>query len=392
MELLNFIQNNQITTYDSLKNILEAEPFKLKIKEDSSFPDLFLIYINHDSNCDISLVRECNGIILDKKTLKIVCHTFEKCIDDDSKIDEKIDIDNLYVEYAFEGTLIRLFYYNDVWRISTKKCIDASKSKWLSNKNFMELFSECLNGLNIESNLNINNCYSFILTHPENKIFVNYTLPQLIHISSRDMTTLQEIDVNIGIYKQMREKVNIINSNEIISYYKNLQFLNYEGIILIDNKFNRQKIKTYIFMKARQLWGNTNNRFMHYLELRKNPQLLEEYLGFFDYDKNRFIEYEGHISELAKKILKIYLDKNIYKKISKVPYYFNKIIYKLHGDFLKDKVRTNYDKVMQALLELDAKKICFIINHLTKDLSKNLNEQIGANQNIDENYEYLMEE
>ena len=32
MELLNLIKNNQITNYESLKTILEADPFKLKIK------------------------------------------------------------------------------------------------------------------------------------------------------------------------------------------------------------------------------------------------------------------------------------------------------------------------------------------------------------------------
>ena len=300
MELLNLIKNNQITNYESLKTILEADPFKLKIKEDNNFPELFLIYINEESNINLKIVRECNGIIIDKNTLKIVCHTFEKCIDDD-KIDENLDINNLYLEFAFEGTLVRLFYYNNLWRLSTKKCIDASKSKWLSNKNFSELFFECLNGLNIEDNLNINNCYSFILTHPENKIFVNYENPQLVHISTMDMTILQEVDDSIGIFKQGREKIDVTNLNELIIYYKNMNMLNYEGIILIDNKYTRQKFKTNIFIKAKELWGNTNNRFMRYLDLRKNPQLLEEYLSLFEYDKIRFIEYEAKISELAKK-------------------------------------------------------------------------------------------
>ena len=42
MELQGFIQNNQIKTYINLKQILENEPFLLKIKEDIDFPDLLL--------------------------------------------------------------------------------------------------------------------------------------------------------------------------------------------------------------------------------------------------------------------------------------------------------------------------------------------------------------
>ena len=202
------------------------------------------------------------------------------------------------------------------------------------------------------------------------------------------MTILQEVDDSIGIFKQGREKIDVTNLNELIIYYKNMNMLNYEGIILIDNKYTRQKFKTNIFIKAKELWGNTNNRFMRYLDLRKNPQLLEEYLSLFEYDKIRFIEYEAKISELAKKILEVYLDRHIHKNTHKVPYYFNKVIYKLHGDFLKDKVRTDYDKVMQLLLELDAKKICFIINHMIRDMTKILQEDLAT---ID-NYESLMEE
>ena len=55
---------------------------------------------------------------------------------------------------------------------------------------------------------------------------------------------------------------------------------------------------------------------------------------------------------------------------------------------MKDKVRTDYDKVMQLLLELDAKKICFIINHMIRDMTKILQEDLAT---ID-NYESLMEE
>jgi len=388
MELLNFIQNNQITDYDSLKTILESDPFKLKIKEEANTPDLFLIYITDESNVSLKIVRECNGIILEKSTLKIICHTFEKCLDDENKIDERLDINNLYLEFAIEGTLVRLFYYNNSWRLASRKCIDASKSKWLSYKNFSELFSDCLNGINIDDQLNMNNCYSFIITHPENKIFVNYEIANIAHVSTRNMVTFEEEDVFIGIFKPHREKINSTNLDSLINYYKNMNMLNYEGIILIDNKFNRQKFKTNIFLRAKELWGNTNNRFMRYLELRKDHELLNQYLLLFDYDKPRFIEYESKISELAKKILGIYLDKHIFKKNIKIPYYFNKVIYKLHGDFLKEKVKTDYDKVMQLLLELDSKKICFIINHMVRDMNKIL-EDIN---NLNSTYESLMEE
>jgi hypothetical protein len=106
------------------------------------------------------------------------------------------------------------------------------------------------------------------------------------------------------------------------------------------------------------------------LELRKDNNLLHEYIKYFDCDSQKFIEYETKISTLAENILKIYVSKHITKDDPqvKIPYFFAKIIYKLHGDFYKDKhkIKTNYNKVMFVLLEMDPKQVCFMMNHYEK--------------------------
>ena len=62
------------------------------------------------------------------------------------------------------------------------------------------------------------------------------------------------------------------------------------------------------------------------------------------------------------------LDLDITKINSNLPFYFVRIIYQLHGDYLKDRIVTNHDKVMLKLLSLDANKLCFIINSYEKSL------------------------
>jgi hypothetical protein len=261
---------------------------------------------------------------------------------------------------------MRLYYYNDKWNISTKKCIDASKSKWISEKSFYHLFLECLSDYNIEESLIKTNCYSFILTHPENNIVVKYSNPQLYHISTRDLITLQEIDNDIGITKLNKQKVEKDYLPILIGQLLNDTNLSYEGYILVDCKYNRQKLKTSMYKKARSIWGNTNNRFMRFLELRKDLLMLNEYLTYYPCDKENFISYENKISYLANDILQYYVLKHINKTNVKIPFYFSKIIYKLHGDYFKNKVATDYNKIMLTLLDLDAKKICFICNHHDK--------------------------
>jgi hypothetical protein len=378
MEISYFIREKQISNYETFKNILESPPFNLKVKEDVDYPNLFLIcnqneiippsesemqqFLPHNI---MNIIRECNGLIMEKNTFKIICYTFNKCLEDYS-LDESLDTDNLYVEPALEGTLMRLYYYENKWNISTKKCIDAHKSKWLSEKSFYDLFIECLNNYNIEENLSITNCYSFILTHPENSIVVKYNNPQLYHVSTRNLLNLEEIDQNIGITKLNRQNVEKDYLPILIGQLLNDTNLSYEGYILIDTKYNRQKLKTHAYKKARDLWGNTNNRFMRFLELRKDLNMLNEYLTYYPCDKNNFINYENKISYLANDILQYYIMKHINKENIKIPFYFSKIIYKLHGDFFKNKVKTDYNKIILTLLELDPKKICFICNHHDK--------------------------
>lgn len=363
MEISRFIQENQITDYNILKSILESTPYNLKIKEDNEIPNLFLIHSQDNSDFNLKIVNECNGIILDKNTFKIICYTFNKCIDSNA-IDVNLNYDNLYYETALEGTLIRLYFYNDIWNLSTKKTINASKSKWLSNKSYSELFYESFTNDNCITNLNKNYCYSFIITHPENVSIVNYIIPVSYHISTRDMNTMNEIIINIG-FKQI-DKIYIDKGMlpDILGKLLIDNNLLYEGIILIDSNYNRQKLRTTVYNKAKLLWGNTNNRFYRYLELRKDTNLLNEYLTYINHDRCNFINYENIVFNLASDILNFYLNKYIDKSNDvKIPFYFQKIINKLHKDFYKSKIKTDHNKIMLFLLDLEPKNICFIINN-----------------------------
>ena len=367
MELLNFIKDKNINDFATLKKILESTPYNLKIKEDIDYPNLFLIHVKTDSDFSLKIVNECNGIIMDKNNFKIVCYSFDKC-SDLSDLDPKLDKNNLFYEFSFEGSLIRAFYYENKWVYSTKKCIDASKSYWISNKNFKELFMECVGSNYIFDNLNKNNCYSFIIIHPENNIVAKCTAPSIFHISTRDMTTLKEIEDNIYIYKLNKIKIEEDTLPSFMLNILNDTNLDFEGFIFIDAHYNRWKLKKPFFNKIRNLWGNSNNRFYRYLELRKDTNLLQEYLNFFSHDKDLFVEYEVKINSFANVLLTSYIEKHITKINSNLPFYFVRIIYQLHGDYLKDRIVTNHDKVMLKLLSLDANKLCFIINSYEKSL------------------------
>ena len=364
MELSNFIQKNNITNFESLKYILQNDPYNLKIKEDNNLQTLCLIHSQDKSDFNNKIVNECNGIILDKNTLKIICYTFDKC-SEETNLPNNLDNNQLFIEYSIEGSLIRLYNYDDKWILSTKRCIDASKSKWLSNKNFVELFYECLGNINFDQAIDPKYCYSFIISHPENNIISKKVVPTLYHVSTRDMYTLKEVTLNIGV--PLLERNSVSNNTQEFIQDLILEMSNdtsnfYEGYMFIDTNYNRWKLQKPYFKKLRNLWGNNNNRFFRYLELRNDINLLQEYLGYFQADKDDFLKYESDINNFAQIILEYYSRKHITKIDKNVPFYFSKLIYKLHGDYFKTRIKTDHNKIMLALLELDPKQICFMMN------------------------------
>ena len=377
----NYLKLNSLDTFEKIKEHFEGEEYKLKIKEDNDFDDLFNIINTQDSNKNRSIVRFCNGVIMDKNTLKIKSYTFNKCYEEgNAPLNNDFLSGELYVEPCYEGTLIKIFYHNNMWITSTKKMIDSRKSKWVSNKNFYELFLEALDGYNIYEKLDPNNCYSFLLCHNENNIVIKYDKNYLIHLNSVDLINNKEIEYTIvhecpNIIKSMREIVNLDETNRaesiinMINNYKSDNNTNYEGYMLINKNYTRQKFKKNNFTMMREIWGNTNNRFFRYVQLRKDLNELNKYLSYFPKDKELFVNYEQEIIDLNSYILETYRKRFILKEKMVTPFYLKKLIFNLHGDYLKNKEKIKFNDIMIKLLELDDKSLCFVMNNYKK--SKN---------------------
>ena len=165
------------------------------------------------------------------------------------------------------------------------------------------------------------------------------------------MDTLKEVTLNIGV--PVLERLSIPNDKiqELLSQTLIDDSKFYEGYMFIDTHYNRWKLQKPYFKRIRDLWGNNNNKFFRYLELRNDINLLKEYLDYFQSDKDEFLKYESDINNFAQIILEYYSKKHITKIDKNVPFYFSKLIYKLHGDYFKTRIKTDHNKIMLALLE-----------------------------------------
>jgi len=94
-------------------------------------------------------IRRCRGTIHDQDD-NVICRSFgftpEFPLSDDSNIEKYVipflKNEDVFAIHSYEGTLLRVFYYQSKWFISTHKKIDAYNSKWGCDKTFGELFEQ----------------------------------------------------------------------------------------------------------------------------------------------------------------------------------------------------------------------------------------------------------
>jgi len=118
---------------------------------------------------------------------------------------------------CFEGTMLSIYFADEKWNYSTRKCIDAKESFLningkVSSKSHFDMFLECINETRngtgneiqeeFQSNLDKTKSYYFVLVHHENKTFTsyqdkfgeNYSKIILLFVRDSNMNKVQVLD------------------------------------------------------------------------------------------------------------------------------------------------------------------------------------------------------
>ena len=136
-------------SFEDLKKMVQESGIEVREIDDEELCNLYLLVTdkNADKNDLTPLQMECNGIILEKDTNKIVCmcqNKFTDIVQNEGQVSQIENLKHRYskfrMEYCEDGTVIRLYYYDGYWRTATTRCIDATKSYWSSEKTFNDMF------------------------------------------------------------------------------------------------------------------------------------------------------------------------------------------------------------------------------------------------------------
>lgn len=259
-----------INTHPNWRAILSSSPYNLIIKD---LGDCTLIKYNQlFSDFKEPMVREARGFIIKKEghKYKLVCMPFTKffCVGDPNA---KNDLRKLYhrkewyIEEKIDGSLIKLWYDDDRWHISTSGTIHAKNApvqfEMKDITNYEELFLYASKGKIDWDRLDKHYTYLFELVGLENKVIVPYEIEDVYYLGRRNNYTLRETpyfeDECIGVERCKRPKCKIIKVNknpkkamkqlqdEVDNFTKEHE--HFEGYVISD-----KSLKTRVKMKSTQ--------------------------------------------------------------------------------------------------------------------------------------------
>ena len=260
LKVVDFLKNGH-----SLQELAGA-PYYLKIQEQDNL--VLLKYNQIDSDLSNSICQECRGIIFDKTTWQPVCFPFTKFFNygepNAAELHGKIS-----VYQKVDGSLCKVWYYNNEWHLSSNSVIDAATVN-VGEVNFYQLFEKCLatyklNWNSFTLNLDKNYTYMYEMATQDNRVVIPYNGYHLFYLGQRNnITGIEEYRPNSRI-----ENVKVYNFNtvdEVIAAANELPNTE-EGYVVRDDSWNRVKIKNPVYFS------------LHHMINNGNPNLLARYLN-----------------------------------------------------------------------------------------------------------------
>jgi len=289
-------------------------------------------------------------------------------------------------EEFFEGTMINLFWYDNIddWEITTRSNISGKCSYKPNGRTFRTLFLETLNKQNIDfENFDKNFCYTFVLQHKDNKIVCPIKQNRVILV---DVIKCG----NDKIYRWKRDNLckvlpNIIKNDNYIfpeiwsiqySYMKNNLKnapYSYMGYVYYNPNGDRIKFRNDNYEYVRHLKGNNPKIQYRYYNLR-NINLVKEYLQYFPEEKKEFFSLRNNLHNYTKQLYQAYISCYIKKEkhLKDFDYKYKTHMYYLH-ELYKNELKNkgfyiNMSEVIKYINGLEPPRLMHVIN---ADLYKN---------------------
>ncbi len=296
-------------TNENWEELLAAEPYNILIKKEDGF--VIFNYNQLSSDFGNEIVCEARGIIFREGEWEYpVCHAFDKFFNYGQEFCAELDWSSIIVSEKIDGSIMKLWCYNDCWHLSTNGLIDAEKAPIgdVRKDNFAQVFWEALgwrmpggwkdmlsvftdffNGLNPECT------YIFELVSPYTRVVIPYKTADIYFLGARNNKTNQQYGcdlntaIDLGVSVLHRPKIYQLNALEPIICAANELPWDNEGYVCYDKDFNRCKIKSPKYVMAHFARNNNVITRKHLIDIILKNEMDEFCIYASDYKDQ--IEY-----------------------------------------------------------------------------------------------------
>lgn len=277
---------------------LRKPPYSLIVKEKGNL--VLFKYTQGVSDGFNPIVNECRGIILDAaNNWDVVCYPFNRFYNVGQP--EAASLWGLLKVYEkCDGSLVKVFNYGGEWYCASNSTIDARDTLIDGKYNFFELVCKALETYNLTwetftAILHPSYTYMFELVCPETRQVVNYgNVRKLFYLGERNNKCFEESYVPMWPVDNVKQYL-LTTMDEIREAVEKLGD-NAEGFVVVDENWNRVKVKTTNYFK------------LHYAANNGKPDIYElilsgedaEFLSYFPWYGEQFNEAREHLKEVKE--------------------------------------------------------------------------------------------
>lgn len=282
MEVLNFMN-----THDDWEEILTRPPYCIKVNRDDIY--ILLKYNQLSSDFALPIVRECRGAIFylnDNGKYECVARAFDKFGNWGEAYVKDIDWNSAVVEEKIDGSLIKIWYHNNEWHISTNGTIDAFKAQIGDTElTFGDLVNEAIGYSDVPyflETLDTNETYMFELVSPLSKVTIYYPQTKLYYLGQRNMKTFIEskkYTEDMAGYKILNPMLYALWTLEECLKYIQTMSKDEEGFVIRDKNFNRMKLKSPEYLLASHMRNNGVITVKRVIEMIKHD-MLDDFMAY----------------------------------------------------------------------------------------------------------------
>jgi hypothetical protein len=369
-----------------------------------TFDNLKLYHFDKCDKTSDKQVKELRGNIYDFSD-KLVCKTFPfiseysknewKKMNDDNK-----NLKNIEMFKAVEGTMIRVYFHDNQWHLSTHRKINAFDSYWGSKNSYGEMFLQALsyqfmnveseavgenkeendnkNVLNVEDKthlfdrfcekLDTNHVYAFILTpNNDSRIVCEVFDSPAIYICG----VFDKNGKYLGLTDESIDKLGIEQIEKVDNFDEidNINYLEHPGLIIYKKNDEGDiddvvKVLVDDYVKLSKLRNNQANIKYRYFELRNNQnksfvdyKLFSDFLALYKNRDNDFKIFESNYLQLNELVFDKYQGRYVKKNFELLGKHLHYILLQCHLVYKSNGIPLNRNKTLEVLDKQNARTI-----------------------------------